>query len=73
MKFSIVTPVYNGEKFIAETIESVLSQEGDFEIQYIIMDGGSKDQTVEIIKKYDALLQEGKYSVRCEKITLSWF
>ncbi|MBI2120115.1 MAG: glycosyltransferase [Parcubacteria group bacterium] len=72
MKFSIVTPVYNGEKFIAETIESVLSQEGDFEIEYIIMDGGSGDQTVEIIKKYDALLKEKKYPARCKKIMFSW-
>ena len=46
MKFSIITPVYNGEKYITETIESVLSQEGDFEIEYIIQDGGSTDQTI---------------------------
>lgn len=31
-KFSIITPAYMGERWIAETIESVLSQEGDFEI-----------------------------------------
>jgi len=37
MKFSIVTPTYNMERWIAETIESVLSQEGDFEIEYIIV------------------------------------
>lgn len=73
MKWSIVTPVYNGEKFIAETIESVLSQEGDFEIEYIIMDGGSTDRTVEVIKKYDALLKEKKFSIRCKGIALSWF
>ena len=52
MKFSIITPVYNGEKYIAETIESILSQKGNFEVEYIIIDGGSTDKTVEIIKKY---------------------
>lgn len=73
MKFTIVTPVYNSEKFIAETIESVLSQEGDFEIEYIIMDGGSTDGTVAIVKKYSTLLEEKKYSIRCKGITFSWF
>lgn len=72
MKFSIVTPVYNGEKFIAETIRSVLSQEGDFEIEYIIMDGGSTDGTLEIIKKYDALIHSNKFPVRCKKLILVW-
>ncbi len=70
MKFSIITPVYNGEKYITETIESVLSQEGDFEIEYIIQDGGSKDKTVEIIKKYKILLDEKKHPIKCTKVTL---
>ena len=52
MKFSIVTPTYNSEKYLADTIESVLSQEGDFEVEYIIIDGDSKDNTIDIIKKY---------------------
>ncbi|MCK5021964.1 MAG: glycosyltransferase [Candidatus Pacebacteria bacterium] len=52
MKFSIITPTYNSEKYLTETIESVLSQKGDFEIEYIIIDGGSTDKTIEIIKKY---------------------
>lgn len=72
MKFSIVTPVYNGEKFIAETIRSVLSQEGDFEIEYIIIDGGSNDGTLEIIKKYDALVHTKKYPARCKKLIFVW-
>lgn len=54
MKFSIITPVYNGEKYIREAIESVLSQKGDFEIEYIIIDGGSSDGTIEILKEYES-------------------
>lgn len=73
MKFSIITPVYNGEKYIAETIESILSQEGDFEIEYIIMDGGSTDKTIEIIKSYEHHLKLGQYPTRCKKITFQWF
>ena len=57
MKFSIVTPVYNGQKYIRETIESVLSQRGDFEIEYIIVDGDSSDKTIDIIKEYEKKLK----------------
>jgi glycosyltransferase involved in cell wall biosynthesis len=55
---SIVTPSYNQGQFIEETIQSVLCQEGDFYIDYIIMDGESIDNSVEIIKKYEKLLEE---------------
>lgn len=73
MKFSIITPVYNGEKYIAETIKSVLSQEGDFEIEYIIQDGGSTDETLSVIKSYAKKLQEGLFSVKCKGITFQWY
>lgn len=49
--FSIVTPVYNGEKYIEETIKSVLNQSiNDFE--YLVVDNLSTDNTYNIIKKY---------------------
>lgn len=51
MTFSIITPTFNSRKFLEETVQSVLSQGGaDFE--YIIVDGGSTDGTVEIIKRH---------------------
>lgn len=55
---SIITPSYNQGPFIEETIQSVLSQRGEFYIDYIVMDGHSTDQSVEIIKKYENLLKE---------------
>lgn len=70
--FSIVTPVYNGEKFLEQTIESVLSQEGDFYIDYIIVDDGSTDGSLKIIKKYDNLLNNNKIKIKCLGVKLRY-
>jgi glycosyltransferase involved in cell wall biosynthesis len=49
---SIITVVYNGEKYLEETIQSVINQTYD-NVEYIIIDGGSTDSTIDIIKKYE--------------------
>ncbi len=71
-RISIVTPSYNQAKFVGETIESVLLQEGDFEIEYFVMDGGSTDGSVEIIRRHADLVASGEWPVRCRGITMSW-
>lgn len=51
--FSIITITRNGEQYLAQTIESVLAQ--DFEdYEYLIIDGGSEDDTLQIVERYAA-------------------
>ena len=52
MKFSIITITYNSEKTLEETIRSVVNQNYP-ELEYIIIDGKSTDNTISIIKKYE--------------------
>jgi glycosyltransferase involved in cell wall biosynthesis len=48
--FAIVTPSYNQAHFISQTIDSILSQSP--KVKYLVMDGGSSDQTKSVLKKY---------------------
>lgn len=71
-RFTIVTPSYNHASFIDETIRSVLTQEGDFEIEYLVMDGGSTDGSVDIIRTYAEQVGSGHWDVRCAGLTMAW-
>ena len=51
MKISLITACYNSAETIGTAMESVLSQKG-VDVEYIVVDGGSKDGTVDIIKEY---------------------
>jgi glycosyltransferase involved in cell wall biosynthesis len=53
VKISIVTPTLNGLPLLRETAASILSQEGDFDLQWIVVDGGSTDGTVQWLTSLD--------------------
>ena len=52
MKISVVTPCLNSKQFLERMLQSVHDQEGDFEIEHLIFDGGSTDGTLEILEKW---------------------
>ncbi|MCB5920268.1 glycosyltransferase family 2 protein [Mediterraneibacter faecis] len=57
-RVTIVTVCYNSEKYLEDCIKSIMNQTYD-NVEHIIVDGESKDNTLDIIKKYD-----GKYNMR---------
>ena len=53
MRFSVITPNYNGDRFLEQTLQSVLSQaNNNLELEYIVVDGQSTDTSHKIIEKY---------------------
>lgn len=50
---SVITVCYNAERFIEQTIRSVIDQV-DAELEYLIIDGSSTDKTIEIVRRYEA-------------------
>ena len=73
MKISIVTPSYNQAFFIEDTIKSIWSQKGDFDLEHIIADGGSTDDSLLIIKHYDELYKSHSFSYGCNSFSFKWW
>lgn len=60
---SIVTPVYNGEQYIGELLESVLKQTWD-RVEMIVCNDGSEDHTVDKVNSYQKQFEERGYTLR---------
>lgn len=65
MKITVITVCYNSGATISETFDSVLAQDYD-NFEYLVIDGGSKDNTLQIIRKYEKLFK-GKMIYISEK------
>ena len=66
MNISIITPSFNQGKFIERTLQSVLNQTDNktYTIEYVVMDGGSSDETIAILKRYEDKI---KWVSECDK------
>lgn len=64
----VVTPVFNGERFIATTLESILSQTGNFFIDYLVKDARSTDKTLRILQEFQQRIASGQYPLKCSGI-----
>ena len=53
MRVSVVTPSFNQRPFLEQTLRSVLSQQGDFDLQHLVFDAQSTDGSVELLKSID--------------------
>ena len=52
MRITVVTPSLNQVAFVERAVQSVLSQEGDFGLEYLVYDAGSTDGTLEVLRRY---------------------
>ena len=52
MKICVIMSTYNGEKYIRQQLDSIFQSEKKYEIVLYVRDDGSKDRTVEVLKKY---------------------
>jgi len=68
----IVTPCLNSENTIDQTIKSIFTQNGDFNIQYHIQDGGSTDGTVDKLKWWSKTLKRKPDIMKCNCIDFTW-
>jgi tetratricopeptide (TPR) repeat protein len=68
----IITPVFNGEEFIDDTIYSVVTQSGDFIIRYHVQDGQSTDGTIDKLKAWERRLHSGDFPILCRGIEFTF-
>jgi len=73
MKFTIITPSLNRHQYLDETIRSVVTQRGDFEIEYIIQDGCSNEGVLELLEKWKRRIESGEFKPDCRRLTFNYY
>jgi len=64
MRITVITPNWNGERFLDQTIQSVISQPADgVDLEYIVVDGGSTDASLNILRRHGSRINK----LICEK------
>lgn len=72
LTISVITPCLNPGPFLGKALSSVFSQEGDFSIQQIVMDGGSSDGSRDTLKAFENSLNNGSAPPGCRGIEMEW-
>ena len=72
MHIYVVTPAFNAVQTINRTINSVISQSGDFTIHYHVQDGGSTDGTVTLLQQWQLVLTQGIVPISCKGVHFSF-
>lgn len=72
LTISVITPCLNPGPFLGKALSSVFSQEGDFSIQQIVMDGGSSDGSREMLRAFENSLDHGSAPCGCLGIEMEW-
>lgn len=72
MKVSVITPSYNQDIFLEKTILSVLNQKWYYDLEYIIIDWKSSDNSIEIIKKYDEKIKSWEFDKHFLSLKFIW-
>ncbi len=67
---SVIIPSYQQAQYLPMTLDSVLSQEGDFAIECLVMDGGSQDGSAEILERYTQRVRRREYHGAAGGVTL---
>lgn len=71
-RICIVTPVFNGEDYIDETIYSIVTQAGNFSIRYHVQDGQSTDATLDKLKQWQQRIEQHQIPILCEGIEFTF-
>jgi hypothetical protein len=72
-KFYILTPSLNNADTIEKTIHSIISQTGTFELHYHVLDRGSTDGTVDLLRMLDSKVKNKEIQVYGKNIHFSWY
>ncbi len=68
----VVTPCQNAINTIEQTILSIVTQAGNFDITYHIQDGDSHDGTIELLERWKSFIDSGQFPIQCQSINFTY-